>query len=304
MNKESIKVSIIIPTYGGRKTLQRAVDSVLSQYYGNIEVIVVDDNDPGTIARTDTERNMEKYSQNDKVKYIKQPKNGERSLARNTGITYSTGKYVMFLDDDDEFKPGKVEAQLKFMEECGDEYSCCYTSYINIDEYGHLSMRCAEKRSGYLLEEVLKRNMFVHAGSNLMVRKSVIEDVGGFDISISSCEDVEFLARLIKNHKLGYVDIEGLVVHTDKGISKNYKENVIKYIRVIQPILKEMPYDSQKRIIKRIQLQICRYDIGSKDYKSLLRRMKDYNISLLELGSYILHLLERKRKKMSCGYNK
>ena len=303
MNKQEIKVSIIIPTYGGRDTLKRAVDSVLRQNYDNVEIIVVDDNNPLTAERCKTEKIMEEYSYNSKVKYIRQPQNGERSLARNTGIEQSSGKYVMFLDDDDEFLKGKVLAQLDFMEKHQGEYSCCYSKYINVDETGKVSMKCAENRSGFLMEEVLKRNMFVHAGSNLMVSKKIIDEVGMFNTSISSCEDVEFLARLIKKYKIGYVDYLGLIVHTDKGLSKNYGQNVKKYISTIKPLLQELPKESRKRIVKRIQMQICRYDIRAKDFKSLKNRMKFYKISTFDLGRYFCHLLYRKITKKSYGYN-
>lgn len=66
----SPKVSVIIPTYKRPETLSRAIDSVLNQTYSNIEIIVVDDNDPVSIERTLTERVLSYYEKNASVIYI------------------------------------------------------------------------------------------------------------------------------------------------------------------------------------------------------------------------------------------
>lgn len=303
IKKDNILVSVIIPTYGGRNTLIRAIDSVLSQTYTNIEIIIVDDNDPSSKGRTVTEFNMQKYQDLDSIIYIRHEANGERSQARNTGIEVSKGKYVMFLDDDDEFYPDKVNKQVEFMEKSGKEYSCCYTGYINVDDYGKVIMRCEEKRSGHLFTDALKRNLFVHAGSNLMVRRDVIDEIGRFDIELNACEDVEFLSRLLLNYSIGYVDYVGLIVHIEHSISKNYKLNVEKYIKKIAPLLSTLSDFEKKAVIKRIELQICRYDIGKRDLRSLRSRMKRNGITYFELFRYGLHLCYRKVTKKSYGYN-
>ena len=80
-----ILVSVIIPTYGGNESLKRALDSVLYQDYSPFEVIVVDDNNPGTEQRMKTESIMDAYKDNKKVIYIRHRKNRNGSAARNTG---------------------------------------------------------------------------------------------------------------------------------------------------------------------------------------------------------------------------
>src|SRR5690554_1142633 len=101
-------VSVIIPTYGRPSHLLRAVHSVLNSCYKLIEVIVVDDNDPSSKFRSDTEYLMEKFSDFQNVIYLKHDKNKNGAAARNTGLKYCAGKYVCFLDDDDEFLPKKL----------------------------------------------------------------------------------------------------------------------------------------------------------------------------------------------------
>ena len=109
-------VSIIIPTYKRNEKLKKAIESILKQTYQNIEIIVVDDNNPNTEYRKKNEILMQSYIKNSKVKYIKHEKNKNGAAARNTGINAANGKYIGFLDDDDEFLPTKIEKQVDVLE--------------------------------------------------------------------------------------------------------------------------------------------------------------------------------------------
>ena len=102
-------VSVVIPTYGRSNLLGRAIDSVLNQTYGNIEIIVVDDNGIGNSHQRQTEELLQKYIERNEIIYIKHQKNSGGSVARNTGIRSSKGEYVALLDDDDEWFPDKLE---------------------------------------------------------------------------------------------------------------------------------------------------------------------------------------------------
>src|SRR5690606_21643920 len=126
-------VSVIIPTYNRPERLTRAINSVLDQTYKNIEVLVVDDNNPHTDFRKETEIVMRKYKDNDQVKYIKHPRNKNGAAARNTGIQASAGKYIAFLDDDDEFLPNRIEKLVNKMETLEESWGVCYTGYKKIN---------------------------------------------------------------------------------------------------------------------------------------------------------------------------
>lgn len=107
-------VSVIIPTYNRPHTIERAIRSVYSQSYSNIEIVVVDDNAKNLNARKKTSEIMKKYP---RVKYIKNQKNVGGAESRNIGIRTAKGKYVAFLDDDDEFLPSKISRQVALMEQ-------------------------------------------------------------------------------------------------------------------------------------------------------------------------------------------
>lgn len=98
----TMKISIVVPTYNRARLLPRAVESILSQSYGDWELIVVDDGSTDNTAKV-----MEQFV-SPKVSYLKLEKNGGVSAARNRGVEASTGDWVSFLDSDDAYLPGAL----------------------------------------------------------------------------------------------------------------------------------------------------------------------------------------------------
>ena len=205
------KVSVIIPTYNRPVLLSRAIDSVLNQTYQNIEVIVVDDNNPNTEARLETQKIMSEYKNNGKVRYIKHESNKNGAAARNTGIKNSYGEIICFLDDDDYFLPEKVEKQLNYLEN-QDEFQGVYCGRIQKNQY------IKPIKSGDLSKEILSLD-FTPTTCSLMFYKYAIEAIGGFDESFRRHQDFEFLLKFFREYKLGFVE-EALVV-----IGENLGEN-------------------------------------------------------------------------------
>ncbi|MGI6701986.1 MAG: glycosyltransferase family 2 protein [Christensenellales bacterium] len=208
------KVSVIIPTYKRAEKLERAIESVLNQTYHNIEVIIVDDNNPDTEYRKITEEIMQKYINNPKVIYIKHEKNKNGAAARNTGIRHSQGLYIAFLDDDDYYLSEKIEKQVNFLE-ANNEYDGVY---------------CGKKRkgkdiipkySGDLTIKYLKAEISIGTPT-LLIKKEAILRLNGFDETFNRHQDVEFLLRYFEHYKLGYVEDVLLVIGDNEG------ENILK----------------------------------------------------------------------------
>ena len=118
-------VSIIIPTYNDGQLVCQAIDSSLNQTYKNLEIIVVDD---GSADNTE-EMLTKKYR--DKIKYIRQENKGNGG-ARNTGIRYSSGKYLQFLDSDDLLDPDKINIQINELQKLNDN-AICFCDYVCCD---------------------------------------------------------------------------------------------------------------------------------------------------------------------------
>ena len=94
-------VSVVMPTYKRSEMLSRAIDSVLAQTYTNIELLLVNDNEPGDEFTKDLQQRVAVYSTDSRFKLILQEKHVNGAVARNVGIRQAKGEYIAFLDDDD-----------------------------------------------------------------------------------------------------------------------------------------------------------------------------------------------------------
>lgn len=186
-------VSVIITTYKRPNFLKRAVDSVLSQTYPNIEIVVVDDNNPESEYRNDTEKLMnEHYGNVPNVHYVKLPQNSGSCKARNLGVSYCKGKYINFLDDDDAFLPTKIEKQVSLFENDKDGKLAVVGCFANI-------LNSHDEIIG--MEEVRFRGdaFFHEMCSNLtttalaLIRKDIYLKSGGFEQMYSSQEHWMFM---------------------------------------------------------------------------------------------------------------
>ena len=174
-------VSVIIATYRREQSLRKAIASVCSQTYGNIEIIVVDDND-------DLEWNnkiriiVDSFAGNGAnriVLLVNHPNRGS-AATRNLGIDAANGEYITFLDDDDEYLPGKVENQLTDIMEKNADYSL-----TNLDLYYNNGSLCEHRRRSFLRKEtnLLLCHLKYHltGTDTMMFRKSYLMKIGGFD---------------------------------------------------------------------------------------------------------------------------
>ncbi len=230
-------VSVIIPTYNRAAICKAAVESVLAQTHGNVEVIVVDD------GSTDNTRDV--ISGLDKrVRYISQANAGV-SAARNTGLKAATGDYIAFLDSDDSWLPWKLEAQLSVLQafpEVGmvwtdmlavDEngkilhesyIQLMYAAYLYFDRDKHFRVSrdlvdvwegCPERfygkkcYSGNIFSWMFMGNL-VHT-STVLLRRDRQKNVGLFDVDlIKSGEDYDFHFRTCREGDVAYIDVPSI----------------------------------------------------------------------------------------------
>lgn len=128
-------VSVIIPVYNGEKTIENAVRSALAQTYIYIEIIVVDD-----CSNDRTPLIMKQLVELDpRVIYWKNKENKGVAATRNFGISRAQGRYIAFLDSDDEWYPQKLETQIRFMQK--NEVDICYSAYLMINKQTNSSKR-------------------------------------------------------------------------------------------------------------------------------------------------------------------
>lgn len=123
-------VSVITPAYNAEKFISETIESVLNQTFSHWEMIIVDD------CSTDrTKEIVQRYVEKDsRIKLIQLKENSGSAIARNTAMDHALGRYLAFLDSDDQWLPEKLEKQLKFMQD--NDVAFSYTKYIRILEDG------------------------------------------------------------------------------------------------------------------------------------------------------------------------
>lgn len=125
------KVSVIMPCYNAGKHISEAIDSVLSQTYGNLELIIVDDNSTDNSVSI-----IEKYAErDDRIKFFSTKfDSGSAAMPRNVGIQHATGEYIAFLDADDVWVEDKLEQQLPLFSR--QDCAIVFSDYYKIDTEG------------------------------------------------------------------------------------------------------------------------------------------------------------------------
>lgn len=266
-------VSVVIPTFKRPDKLSRAIDSVLAQTYPNVEVIVVDDNDPDTEGRKMTEHIMCSYENNPKVKYVKHEHNKNGSAARNTGARNSDSEYIAFLDDDDVFYPEKMESQIGVLSSRDASWGCCYSKFEVVKPNG-ISLRSKEKREGNLRLEALMREFHIASGSNILIRREAFEKIQGFDESFIRNQDIEFLTRILEQYKIAYSSVLGLRVYLHNNHGQYDSEEVTRqYLKRFDEPIKNLS-DKERRIFyKHINRQMLYYFFFTKKNYSRCREM-------------------------------
>lgn len=206
------EISVIIPTYSRPVFLERAIKSVLNQTYKDFEIIVVDDNNQEDIYRKKTERVMSKFVINKSVRYIQHKKNLNGSAARNTGIKHAKGKYIAFLDDDDEWVPEKLEDQVKVIQSLPKEFGVVYGGIQYYSEKTNETVRTMlPKHSGNIHPQMLNQcTIFIPAS---LVKVECFKTAGLFDESLRSCQDWDMWIRISKLFQIYSIPKIHAIVH-------------------------------------------------------------------------------------------
>ncbi len=189
------RVSAIIPTYNAPEFLMQAVESVLAQSYRDYELIVVDDGS-GPETRAALEPCM------DRIRYIRQ-ENAGPSAARNSGIRESAGELIAFLDHDDLWLPGKLVAQVEFMD-AHPEYKLSYHIVEYFGGDGKLDFPRREGPQGDVLAALFRRIFLITLA--VMCRRECFEKAGYFDEKLRFAQDYELWLRMALHYHFGYLD--------------------------------------------------------------------------------------------------
>lgn len=231
-------ISVVIPVYNGEETIKQTLESVLEQTEEDFEIIIIDDGSQDS--------SLEKISsiQDARLKVFKYPNAGV-SISRNRGIAHASGEFIAFLDHDDLWTPNKLESQLKALQEnpqAGVAYS--WTDYI--DESGQF-LRSGNRIAvtGDVYGKLLVRN-FLENGSNPLIRRQALIELGGFERTLSPADDWEMYLRLASRYHFVAVPSTQILYRVSaNSMSCNVSKLEAASLQVIERAFNEAPESLQ-----------------------------------------------------------
>ena len=184
-------VSVLVPVFNGEITIAAAIESALSQSFTDVEVVVVDDGStdatPAVLAHFDSDQRVRIHRHDSNCGLV-------ASLA--TGLALCRGSLVARLDADDVALPGRLERQVSVFN-ANPEVVLCATAYERVNEEGVLGHRPIPPLThGALAMAMAAGNQLCH--SSVMFRRSVVEELGGYDATWFPVEDYDLWLRLLE----------------------------------------------------------------------------------------------------------
>jgi glycosyltransferase involved in cell wall biosynthesis len=224
----AIEVSAIIPTYNRRDLVIRAIESVLAQTLSVDEIVVVDD------GSSDGTEDVLRERYGDRIRYVFQANAGV-SAARNHGMSIARGRYFALLDSDDEWLPEKTARQIEWLQAHPD-FGMVLCDVERIDAQRQVidifHRRDVIREDGWALRWIIHNPALAPASA--ILRREVFEDVGGFDESLRTAEDIDFHLRVAQRWRIGVV--EAALVRAMRGHDGLSAESSTydDYVRVVE----------------------------------------------------------------------
>lgn len=195
------KVSIIVPIYNTAKYLPKCLDSIVNQTYHNLEIILVNDGSTDNSSQI-----IQQYAKKDSRIQIINQKNAGQSAARNSGIQKATGKYISFIDSDDEIAHVFIDHLMKpFLSNSYTSLSVCGLRYrwlkTNTKQDVFLKplrpKRAHESRAAYILF-LLAVDGRMYSSFNKIYKKEYLKNAR-FNQGLNFAEDTKFVLDYLKN---------------------------------------------------------------------------------------------------------
>jgi glycosyltransferase involved in cell wall biosynthesis len=225
-------VSCLIPTHNRAPILSRAIDSVLQQTYGNIELFVIDN-----LSTDKTKEIVDGYIRRDnRVNYLSYSTAANAAATRNFGLKHAKGEYIAFLDDDDYWEPNKISEQIKWAE----DYSVVGCRYITIRNHKRTIQKIKHFLEDYLtfhfspvkrveLKHILENNSSI-SPSNMLIKSDFLREIGGFLEDLPAAQGRDLFIRLIKKY--------GPAAVVNQRLARRYENH--EFVRITsRPVLIE-----------------------------------------------------------------
>lgn len=215
-------ISIIVPIYNVEKYLPQCLDSLVSQTYRDIEIILVDDGSPDRCPEI-----CDSYAKEDARITVIHQQNAGVSSARNTGIRIAKGEYVGFVDPDDWVSPEMYDAMLRAMLSSQADLAVCGYAYCHEDGSVNKSREYQRRAVETLTQKEIMRRMsdipptIRHAVWNKLFRQKLLKEIA-FPEDLQSSEDVWFLTEYLLKIKSAVIVHEPYYYNRKRGGSATH----------------------------------------------------------------------------------
>jgi glycosyltransferase involved in cell wall biosynthesis len=199
-------VSVVMPVYNGSATIGRALNSVFSQTLKDIEVVIVDDGSTDNLAAA-----VAPFGDN-RLQLLGHPSNKGEPAARNTGIRASRGRYIAFLDCDDEWLGDKLRQQIELLESMPAEISVSVTGYyLERKKPARREVRPLRPEADW--RRAMLGGCHIAPGTCAVFRAGVFEQVGLLNETIPRFADWDWMLRYTARAPLAAIAEPLAVVH-------------------------------------------------------------------------------------------
>lgn len=245
-------VSAIITTYDRNPQIVcNAIDSICSQTYTNIEIIVVDDNK--SYSQTSEDLKIALRERYPEIKYLKQNGNKGACAARNLGIVNAKGDFLAFLDDDDIWMKDKIEKQLDKMIELEMKPGMIYcTGITKFKDANKEEKYCNFKNFKEIvsLKDMLEFD-YVGSTSQPLIQKKCFVKLGGFDENQPARQDYEMWIRIATEYSI--IGIKEMLfvhnMHLGEQISKDKRKAYVGYKNIYKKYKEYYKQNNKAKIL-------------------------------------------------------
>jgi cellulose synthase/poly-beta-1,6-N-acetylglucosamine synthase-like glycosyltransferase len=192
MSDQAPKVSVILAVYNGERTIRETIHSLLAQTCRDFEIIVADD------GSTDETARVLDSIKDSRLRVLRLDRNLGRSAARNAAVQESRGKYIAMMDADDLSYPRRLEMEADFLDS-HPEIALC-GSWAHLIEVSGMKLEWRKLCDPVEIKRtMLRSNPFIHCTA--MLRRSVFEEMGGFNETMRASEDYDLYLRVAAKYK-------------------------------------------------------------------------------------------------------
>lgn len=314
--KDKNLISVIVPIYNVEKYLTKCLDSIISQTYKNLEIILVDDGSLDNCPKI-----CDEYAKKDKRIMVIHKENGGLSDARNAGLEIAKGKYIQFIDSDDSINKFMIEKLYNVIIKNNSEIALCKINIVYDDKKLLLDEINLDKLSCDNIVNLFIKNNCEHKKDSIITdgitwsscrglyRRDIIGDIRFIKDMIS--EDFFFNIDVIRKCKRISVINEGLYDYYQRSnsIVRTYNEKKLqkrilfseKALEKVKDFVNDNEYKNFGFYLYENCLLECIY---ASNYKSMFKLIKT-NSFLSKLNNFKnlkarMNMINSKKKRLSC----